>query len=90
MAPNEIVSEIRQIPFEPFRMHVVDGTSYDVVHPDQCIVLLTSVVVGLERVSEVEGFQRTIKIDCRLISRIEPIDRPAAPPRKGDPPTLTA
>jgi hypothetical protein len=90
MAPNEIVAELKHVPFEPFKMYVVDGSSYVIAHPDQCIVLLTSVIVGLDRVSEDEGFQRTVKIDCRLISRLEPIIRPAKPIKPGDPPTLTA
>lgn len=50
MAPNEIVAEIRKIPFEPFKLYVVDGPSYDIVHPDQCMVLLTAVIVGVNPV----------------------------------------
>jgi hypothetical protein len=38
MGPDEIFAFLRRRPFEPFRIHLTDGTAYTVNHPDQCIV----------------------------------------------------
>lgn len=90
MAPNDIVAELRRIPFTPFDMYVVDGPSYRVDHPDQCMVLLTAVIVGVPSTNQPESLENYVKIDCRLISRIQPILRETAPVKPQDPPTLNA
>ncbi len=90
MAPNDIVAELRRIPFEPFEMFVVDGPSYRIDHPDQCMVLLTSVIVGVPSAKKPARPENFVKIDCRLISRIEPILRETTPVKPQEPPTLDA
>lgn len=47
MSPLDITAYIRNKPFVPFRLVVSDGTTYDVTHPDLCLVAQTTVTVGL-------------------------------------------
>lgn len=69
--------DIRQFllskPFEPFRLHVTEGSTYDIFHPDAVFVTRTYIVIapiqwdrGLH-----EGF---VKCDPLHITRITPID----------------
>ncbi len=47
MRPEEILAYLRRQPFEPFRMHLTDGTTYEVRHPDQCILTRSAVHVAM-------------------------------------------
>lgn len=44
--PEDLRGLLRKRPFSPFRIHVTDGKSYDIAHPDQIIVLRSRAVVG--------------------------------------------
>ena len=46
MRPNDLLEFIRRQPFAPFRIHLTDGTTYDVRHPDQIIVLRSRAVLA--------------------------------------------
>jgi hypothetical protein len=73
MAPNEILAELRQHPFEAFRLHLADGSSYDVCSPELCMVGLTSIIIGLTKTAGDELFERTVKLDPFHITHIEPL-----------------
>ena len=47
MPPQDLLQALRRRPFEPFRLHVSDGTVYEVRHPELVIVALGSAVVGM-------------------------------------------
>jgi hypothetical protein len=47
MAPAELLAEVRRAPFEAFRLVMANGATYEIHHPDQCMVMAKSVVVGL-------------------------------------------
>jgi hypothetical protein len=76
MAPNDILKEVRRTPFEPFRLVLADGAKYHINHPDQCMVMKKSVVIG-EASPEVGGFiEWTININCWNVIRIEKSETP--------------
>ncbi len=83
MSPNEILVDLRRQPFEQFRLVMTDGATYEVRHPDQCLVLATAVIVGLESRPEQGWFERYEKLDCRHISRITYFPPPATAPSNG-------
>jgi hypothetical protein len=83
MVPNEILSVVRQRPFEPFRLWLSDGGSYDVRSPELCMVGAFSVTLGLTARAGDELYERTVKFDVAHIIRIEPL--PASnPPQAGN------
>lgn len=80
MTPNDIREDLRADPFRPIRLIVSDGTSYDIHHPELCMVGLGSVIIGLASDQTSPFFERTVRVDCRHISRIEPLrPNPATP-----------
>ena len=44
---TEIRELQRQIPFQPFTLHMSDGRSIEVVHPEQFLVFPNKVIVAL-------------------------------------------
>lgn len=47
MRPDDLLELVRRQPFAPFRIHITDGSMYDVVHPDQIIVLRSRAVLAV-------------------------------------------
>ncbi len=47
MRPDGILELLRSVPFEPFRLHLSDGTSFEVRHPDMAIVQRSKVIVAV-------------------------------------------
>lgn len=87
MTPGEILVDLRRQPFEPFRLVMSDGATYEVRHPDQCLVLSTAVIVGLTSQPEQQWFDRYEKLDCRHISRITYYPPKAKPEVNGQQPS---
>jgi hypothetical protein len=75
MAPKQILAKVRQTPFNPFRLVLVDGAKFDIRHPDQCMVMKKDVLIG-EVAGEADDFiDWTIKVNCWNVIGVEPIDR---------------
>ena len=47
MTADDLHNFTRRRPFQPFRIHTTDATTYDVRHPDQAIPLRSRVVIGV-------------------------------------------
>ena len=63
---------LRQRPFQPFRLVMSSGPSYDVRHPEAAFLTQTNIVVGTEIADD--GIPAEFKI-CSLshISAVEPL-----------------
>jgi hypothetical protein len=72
MNPVEILTHVRTQPFEPFRLHVSDGSHYDVPHPEFIYVMRNAVMVTVRSDSE-EVTEKAIRIDPIHITRLEPM-----------------
>jgi hypothetical protein len=48
MRPEDLRDFNRRQPFTPYRIHVTDGQTYDIRHPDQALVLRSRVIVGVD------------------------------------------
>jgi len=48
MRPEDIRDFNRRQPFQPYRIHVTGGQTYDIKHPDQVIVLRSRLTIGLD------------------------------------------
>lgn len=79
MAPNDLLETIRVAPFQPFRLWLSDGTHHDVYSPDLIMVGVASVILGLTKFAGDELFERTIRLDVRHITKIEPLPATAPP-----------
>lgn len=73
MSPTEIRADLLRQPFEPFRLEISDGIHYDIRHPDQCMVGMTSVTIGVPPNPDTPLYAHTVKIDCRHIVKQVPL-----------------
>ena len=49
MVAQDLYEVLRAQPFKPFRIHLADGRSREVRHPDEVLVLRTRVILPLDR-----------------------------------------
>jgi hypothetical protein len=45
MGQTDFAEWLQRRPFRPFRIHVTDGSTYDIRHPDQVVCMLLAVWV---------------------------------------------
>ena len=87
MSPVELINHLRNQPFQPLRLHLSDGSCYDVRHPELALVTLTQVAVAIP---PPQGGvpERMVYCDPNHITRVEPIPRNGAePPAHGNGPS---
>lgn len=77
MTANDINSLLRRQPFVPFLIVTSDGTSYQVSHPELCMVGLGSAIVGYPAPGLQHTYERYDIVSMRHIVRLEPGDQPA-------------
>ena len=74
MPPADLLTYIRQRPFIPFRIHLTDGKTYDIAHPEMVMPGIVSAVIGVP-VSPAEPlYGRTETVALRHIVRLVPLD----------------
>ena len=72
MDADELNRLVRARPFEAFRLHVSDGTAYDVTHPEQILIGRRTSHLGL---GNGEGpFQKIAVVSNLHITRVAPIN----------------
>jgi hypothetical protein len=47
MRRDALIDALRTSPFRPFRLHISDGTTYDIRHPEMLMVTRHSAIVGI-------------------------------------------
>ena len=74
MPPEALIQALRQRPFVPFRLHVSDGSLYEIRHPDLVWVAPGYVVIGLPPVvPHPVTIERHEVVAISHITRLEPI-----------------
>lgn len=79
MRPEELLEELRRRPFAPIRMHLTDGTVYDIPHPELIMVGRGKVLVGTAAIGQPGVFERYDAVSLLHIVRLEPLLPPPAP-----------
>lgn len=72
MGADDLMILLLGRPFAPFRIHLTDGTTYDVFHPDQCSVTRTAIHVGVPR-ERGKASERVAIYALAHVVRLEPI-----------------
>jgi hypothetical protein len=72
---------LRARPFVPFRVVTPEGTTYEVHHPELCMVGLASVVIGYPSPDDAATYDRYDIVSLRHVYRLEPL--PAGQPGAG-------
>jgi len=80
MTPAAIRKHLVRQPFRPFRIHTSGAESFDVRHPDMCIVTPNLIYVGIPDPDQVGQALEVVDYAILHITSIEPIDeRPTKP-----------
>jgi hypothetical protein len=79
MAPADFHALLGARPFVPFRIVTPEGLTYEVHHPELCMVGLTSVVVGYPSQDDPATYNRYDIVSPGHIYRLEPLPQPAPP-----------
>lgn len=75
MRPEDILTLLRRQPFEPFRLYLSDGASFEVRHPELAMVGRSTVLVGIPAPDSAEPvFDRFVNCALMHITRTEPIN----------------
>jgi hypothetical protein len=81
MRPEDVREFLRRRPFQPFRLTLTDGRTYDVMHPELAIVGRGWVEVGLARPGDPENIaERLISVSLLHTMQIEPLESVVPPP----------
>jgi hypothetical protein len=73
MRPADIQEHLRRWPFQPLRVHLSDGSAYDIRHPEMAYVSRTELVIGISA-GDSRLPARSVYCDPVHVTRIEPID----------------
>jgi hypothetical protein len=75
MVPNDFVALKHQEPFRPFRVILVDGQAYDVVHHQLMMVGVNDLMIGLPRSgSDKPYFERLVWVAYPQIKQVDMLD----------------
>ena len=75
MAPQDLESELKKDPFQPFRIVTTNGKSYDISDKDRPLLLVgkRTVIIGLLVPESDPYFDRYEVVSLLHIVRLEPI-----------------
>jgi len=80
MTREELQSRARRQPFEPFRVILTTGATYDVRHPDLIMVGHRSAVIGVTKKPDGTFYENTIQVDLFHVVGVEGIATPSSSP----------
>lgn len=84
MTQEELHEAASRQPFEPFRVILTTGATYDIRHPDLILVGRRSAIIGMTNEPNGTAYDRTIKVDLLHIVGIEEL--PVTPASTNAPP----
>jgi hypothetical protein len=74
---ENVLTLLQQAPFQPFRIHVSDGSYYDIRHRELCLAGNRSILIGLlASDSSVPVFDRFVNVALIHVTRLEPLAAP--------------
>ena len=83
MTHEELHEAARRQPFEPFRVILTTGATYDIRHPDLILVGRRSASIGMTNEPNGTAYDRTLKVDLLHVVGIEEL--PVSPSTNGPP-----
>lgn len=83
MRPEDITELLRARPLVPLRIHMSDGQSYDIRHPEMVMVLRSQLVIGIGADSATGVLERLEHCALVHVVRIEQLQSSASPPTNG-------
>lgn len=85
MTQEELQKAANRHPFEPFRVIVTTGATYDIRHPELIMVGRRSAVIGITNEPGESAYDHTIKVDLLHVVGIEDLPLPTPSSNNGPP-----
>lgn len=83
MTQEELYEVARRQPFEPFRVILTTGATYDIPHPDLIMIGKRSAVIGITNDSNATVYDRTLKVDLLHVVAVEELPTSQRPSNSG-------
>jgi hypothetical protein len=74
MRPDDLLAWLRAAPFQPFRIHLNSGRSYEIRHPEMLRVGRSSVNIYSFAGDPSDPYERMEMVSLLLIERIEAVE----------------
>lgn len=78
IAPRTMIDLVTAEPFQPFRIHMASGTSFDVGHPEMIRVGRSSVTVHMRPDANADAPSQWREVSLMLLEYVEPLDSQSA------------
>lgn len=78
MSQQDLLEVLRHRPFQPFRIHLSDGSTYEIRHPEMLIVGRTKALVFFPPAGmSLPAMDRYEAVSLLHITRLEPVENSA-------------
>jgi hypothetical protein len=75
MRPEDVRAFLQQQPFQPFRLTLTDGRTYEVRHPELAMVGRSSMIIGLPAPGDPEPvYDRSVTVSLLHIMQMQPCE----------------
>lgn len=74
MRPSEIQKQLKTQPFVPIRLHISDGSNYEIHHPEMLVVSERVLAVAIYGRSDRPMPESVVLCDPLHVTRVEPIN----------------
>jgi hypothetical protein len=74
MRPEDLVQELNRRPFEPFRLFLSDGSSYEVRHPELVIVFPGKAIIATPGKGQPQPAEKYDVVSMGHIMRLSPLN----------------
>lgn len=82
MRPEDVRQYLERRPFQPLRLTLTDGRTYDVYHPDLLMVGRSSLTIGLPRPGDSRPvYDRIVTVSLLHVMQVEATETPAQDPQ---------
>jgi hypothetical protein len=78
MTPTKVLDYVKAEPFQPFRMHMASGRTYDVRHPEMIKVLKSYVLIFSAADASEELPDRSESVSLMLTESISLLETPVS------------
>jgi hypothetical protein len=78
MNPDDLHEWLHATPFEHFRLHLTDGSMYDIRHPESVLVGRRTAVFGVNENRAQNYYNRFVTVALLHIVRLEAVESAAA------------
>ncbi len=83
MRRNELLDVLQSRPFKPVRLFLTDGSAIDITHPDLCLLLRRTAIIGYPGDHGEDGDRFSI-VDLAHVSRLDSTGTPNLTDARGE------